>query len=95
MDEEVKLIVEKRTPSCNTLRNSGAGPLFNGGEDYGHLMSIDSKTFAKSNHGNVKKSGTSNKAKRLKKGEKKSKTQKLQKSSDQKPNTTNTATTVS
>ena len=77
MDEEVKLTVEKRTPSCNTLRNSGAAPLLNGGEDYANLMSIDTKTFAKTNHGNVKKSGTANKSKRHKKGEKKSKTQKL------------------
>ena len=75
MEEEVKLKIERQSPSCATLRNSGAGPLFNGGEDYGHLISVDTKTFVKMNRGNVKKIGAPNKAKRLKKVDKKSKTQ--------------------
>ena len=74
MEEEVELNVERQSPSCATLRNSGAGPLFNGGENFGHLISVDTKAFVKMNHGNVKKIGTSNKAKRLKKADKRSKT---------------------
>ena len=82
--------MDRQSPSCVTLRNSGAGPLFNAGDDHSHLIRIDTKTFVRTNHGNAKKVGASNKAKRLKKGDKKSKTQQPRRDAESIPNTTTT-----